>query len=142
MSKGAQLWPGERMQRFFRKHIRRETELDDEAAERLAEALTRVVNRMLVWDDGAAGDDSTRSGEQETPRFNPFAFSAMVALVKTGRDGLFSRLADIAGVDDLKAFAEAQHLAIDADLEEPDALREAIVAATEKRLAGRHAAAS
>ncbi len=142
MSKGAQLWPGERMRRFFRTHIRRETELDDEAAERLAKALTRVVNRMLVWDDGAAGEDSTRSGEQDKLRFNPFAFSAMVALVKTGRDGLFSRLADIAGVDDLKAFAEAQHLAIDRNLEEPDALRNAIVAATEKRRAGRNAAAS
>ena len=50
MSKGTQLWPGDKMRSFFSAHIRRETSLDDAAAERLAEALTKAVNRMLVWE--------------------------------------------------------------------------------------------
>ena len=48
MSKGKQLWPGDEMATFFRAHIRRETALEGEAAERLAVALTKAVNRMLV----------------------------------------------------------------------------------------------
>lgn len=148
MTQGTQLWPGERMRAFFRAHIRRETSLDDPAAERLATALTSAVNRMLVWDAGPAqpADGQCAEGRPSTPppatQFNPFAFSALVALAKTGRDGLMKRLAEIRSADDLKSFAEAQHLAIDRKLKKPDDLRKAIVAATEQRLADRKAAAS
>ncbi len=48
MSKGKQLWPGDEMLAFFRAHIRRETSIDAETAEKLAAALTKSVNRMLV----------------------------------------------------------------------------------------------
>ena len=49
MSKGIQLWPGDRMRAFFRGHIRRETALDTKSTEKLVEALTKATNRMLVW---------------------------------------------------------------------------------------------
>ncbi len=50
MSKGTQLWPGDRMLGFFRAHIRHATSLDEASAERLAVALNKAVNRMLVWE--------------------------------------------------------------------------------------------
>ena len=50
MTKGVQLWPGNSMRAFYRRHIVRETSLDAAATERLVEALTKATNRMLVWD--------------------------------------------------------------------------------------------
>ena len=181
MSKGAQLWPGDRMRRFFLAHVQRVPGVDGDAAERIADALNSAVNRMWVWDADAEpsiATDRERVAEHlngavaalrvETiapreepaatqqpdatapepaqvapaPAFNPYAFSALAALAKWGRDGLMKRLADISNTDNLIALAEAQHLAIDRNLENIDELRRAIVAATEQRLADRKAAAS
>ncbi|MEQ1717321.1 MAG: hypothetical protein ABL907_15300 [Hyphomicrobium sp.] len=50
MTKGLQLWPGDRMREFYRRTIARETALDADGALKLADALTKATNRMLVWD--------------------------------------------------------------------------------------------
>lgn len=50
MSKGVQLWPGDRIRAFYRRHLAAETSLDARAVERLVEALTKATNRMLVWE--------------------------------------------------------------------------------------------
>lgn len=50
MTKGVQLWPGDTMRAFYRRHILRETTLEASAVERLVEALTASTNRMLVWE--------------------------------------------------------------------------------------------
>lgn len=168
MSNSAQLWPGDRMRAFFRAHIRRETSLSDADAEQLSEALTRAVNRMMVWDASIADvkQPSDRAKPKAAPglvehvttpatstpksskstkaeaNFDPYAFSAMVTLVKFGREALIKRLADISSAEHLKALADAQHLAVDAKLKKVDDLRKAIVLATEQRLADRKAAAS
>lgn len=148
MTQGAQIWPGDRMRAFFRAHIRRETTLDDASAERLSDALTRAINRMLVWDvpplsaHDASHSSSKVSAEAVNPAFDPYAFSVLAALMKTGREGLTKKLADIGSVEHLKALAEAQHLAIDPKIKKLDDLRKAIIAATEQRLADRKAAAS
>lgn len=154
------------MRAFFRAHIARQTSLDPAAAERLSDALTKAINRMLVWDMPAAPEQAPPqpSASQTAPpgkgrikpaavadapsaapavtAFDPYAFSAMVVLAKTGKDGLLKRLADIKSVENLQAFAEAQHLGIAPNLKKADELRRAIVAATEQRLADRKAAAS
>jgi hypothetical protein len=158
MSNGKQLWPGDTMRAFFRAHIQRETGLDPAAAEKLSDALTKAVNRMLVWDlpaeapvsvSAAVGKGKPKPQAVESaaapadpPAFDPYAFSAMVVLAKTGKDGLLKRLAEIKNVADLKALAEAQHLAVNGNLKKPEELRKAIIAATEQRLADRKAAAS
>lgn len=49
MTKGVQLWPGDSMRAFYRRHIVRETALDAASTEQLVEALTKATNRMLVW---------------------------------------------------------------------------------------------
>lgn len=159
MSNGKQLWPGDQMRAFFRAHVQRETNLDAAAAEKLSQALTKAVNRMLVWDiptvqaapppaavKGKAKPQSAGNAPTPAPAaapaFDPYAFSAMVVLAKTGKDGLQKRLADIKSAADLRALADAQHLAVNTALKKPDELRKAIVAATEQRLADRKAAAS
>lgn len=144
------------MKAFFRAHIRRETALDDKAAEKLVEALSKAVNYMRVWkmpeEPPAASAPAAvqpemgkqkpaREAKSETP-FDPYAFSAMVVLTKTGRDGLAKKLTEIKGADNLRKFAEAQHLGIDRKLTKIDDLRKAIVRAAEQRLADRRAAAS
>jgi hypothetical protein len=150
MSKGTQLWPGDKMRSFFRAHIRRETSLDDAAAERLAEALTKAVNRMLVWEtpddvqrtEKAEPAPKTAARHARAENFNPYLFSAIVVLAKQGRDGLIKRLQEIKSAEHLRAFAEAQHVPVDAKLKRLDDIRKAIVAAAEQRLADRKAAAS
>ena len=185
MTKGTQLWPGDRMRAFFLAHIQRETALDGQAAEKLADVFLKAVNRMLVWEmpepvapqkaspskgkagavAGKAGDGKTSeakntdgkapsskfdaakgkpasAGNGSESKFDPYAFSAMVVLAKTGKDGLMKRLLEIRSAENLKAFAEAQHLGIDRTLSKADELRKAIAAATEQRLADRRAAAS
>jgi len=154
MSKGTQLWPGPKMRDFFRAHIERETDLDDASVERLTEAFEKSVNRMLVWETPerrkAEASDDRRTEQNNpdaspviaTPPFNPYAFSAMVVLAKTGRDGLMKRLDAIENAENLRLLADAQHLAIGDALTSIEALRGAIVAAAEQRLADRKAAAS
>jgi hypothetical protein len=154
MSKGRQLWPGDEMLAFFRAHIRRETAFEGEAAERLAAALTKSVNRMLVWEmPEEPSFEKRQPAKSEAPveaqdrhdraeNFNPYLFSALVALSKHGREGLMTRLQDIKSAENLRAFAEAQHVPVDASVKRTDEIRKAIVAAVERRLADRKAAAS
>ncbi len=73
MSKGVQLWPGDRMRAFYRRHLAAETSLDARALERLVEVLTKATNRMLVWEmppepAGAAQEASAnlKTGKAET----------------------------------------------------------------------------
>lgn len=154
MSKGKQLWPGNEMHAYFRAHIRRETSLDGDAADRLAAALTKSVNRMLVWEVPAGGADAPAASRKEehpipvrerhdrAENFNPYLFSALVALAKHGREGLMARLKDIKSAEHLRAFADAQHVPVDPALERSEDIRKAIVAGVERRLADRKAAAS
>lgn len=164
MTKAAQLWDIDKKRAFFRAYIQRETNLDGQAAEKLAEALTKAVNMMRVWEmpeyvaapEPAAvtakskGKSSTVETATTPPgqvqaqpaKFDPYAFSAMVVLAKTGKDGLMKRLSEIKSVEHLKALADAQHLAVSPSLKKLDDLRKAIISATEQRLADRKAAAS
>lgn len=168
MTKGVQLWPGDSMRAFYRRHISRETSLDTAAAERLVEALTKATNRMLVWEMPAEArpapapvaapaktDKKTpekgrqpKAAKAEPPAlepekpFDPYAFSAMVVLAKQGKDALAKRFAEISSVENLKKLADAQHLGFDRTLTKIDDVRKALLAATEQRLADRRAAAS
>jgi hypothetical protein len=78
----------------------------------------------------------------EANAFNPYLFSAIVILAKFGRDGLLKRLQEIKSAENLRIFAEAQHVAIAPKLKRPEDIRKAIVVAAEQRLADRKAAAS
>lgn len=177
MTKGVQLWPGDSMRAFYRRHIARETALDKASADQLVEALTKATNRMLVWEmpdepkpaapapaaapaaktpakggaeKGKTADGKAPSKPQTVPApvtepdkpFDPYAFSAMVILAKHGKDALAKRLAEIKSIENLKKFADAQHLGLDRSLTKIEDVRKALLAAAEQRLADRRAAAS
>lgn len=156
MARGLQIWPGEKMTAFFRTIIKRETVLDDAASSKLAEALSRPINRMLVHDitvaespvvEPAVGKPVTApppkpNSPASAEIFDPYAFSAMVVLSKAGRGGLAKRLAEIKKSEHLHALADAQHLGVERSLKKADDIRQAIISATERRLANRKAAAS
>lgn len=74
--------------------------------------------------------------------FDPFSFSALAVLTKSGRTTLEAKIAEIHKVEHLIALATAQHLSIDRSLADIDQLRIAIIVATEARLKERRAAAS
>lgn len=155
MSKGRQLWPGDEMAAFFRAHIQRETTLRGEAADRLAAALTKAVNRILVLEmppeplvseaspvvEAAPVTEQAPAAEAPKPatagkrerhdraeNFNPYRFSAMVTLAKHGREGLMKSLQEIKSAENLRAFAEAQHVPVAPSLKRTDDIRKAIIA--------------
>jgi hypothetical protein len=158
MNKATQLWDIDKKRAFFRAFIQREKNLDSVSAEKLADALAKAVNMMRVWEmpepeaapapvatvkaKGKAAATDAATAAATVPPFDPYAFSAIVVLAKTGKDGLMKRLVEIKSAEHLKAFAEAQHLAVSPSVKKLDDLRRAIVTATQQRLADRKAAAS
>lgn len=141
------------MRRFFLAVLARETSLDEAERVRLADALARPIGRLLVYHDPAdmpalqvpaanlaAGAEPP--SPTPTPAFDPFAFSVIATLKRSGRAALLDRLAGIDDPEHLLRLASAQHLAIAPADDTPDALRAAIVAGAEARLADRRAAAS
>ena len=165
MSRASQISDRDRIEAYFRREFRA-AGLAADAADTLAARAARRIKRMVVWDDAgsepvtsrprhdpaaqptslaAAEDEPGPAAATTTPPatpFDPYAFSAVVVLTKSGRDGLLKRLAAIDRPDHLRALAEAQRLAVDPALASPADLRAAIVAAAERRIANRRAAAS
>ena len=161
MSRASQISDRKRIEALFREMFGGETGLSDSAAEMLAQRCASRIKRIVVWEDGHAverSDASRTSADAEpvandvpaTPpeppatmaAFDPYAFSAVVVLTKSGKDGLLKRLAAIDRPEHLKKLAEAQHLAVDASLSSAAEIRDAIVKAAEQRIANRRAAAS
>ncbi len=89
-----------------------------------------------------APDAATAPEPASALAFDPYAFSVVVVLTKSGKDGLMKRLAAIERPEHLRKLADAQHLAVDGALSSTAELRSAIVKAAEQRIANRRAAAS
>jgi hypothetical protein len=118
--------------------------------------VTEVRVRREVWEDisramppaaTSARPAETPPPSQEThatpaPAFDPFAFSAVAVMARKGAAGLLAELGRISDPSNLRQLAEAQHLVIAETSGDPEALRQAIVRATEQRIAERRAAAS
>jgi hypothetical protein len=76
------------------------------------------------------------------PAFDPFAFSAVAVLTRKGKAALAAELDNLVSVEHLHQIAVAQHLAVDTALKDLAAVRAALIAGTERRIAERKAAAS
>ena len=145
--------------KFLRALISTEPAVDAATAARLGDTLCAAIADVRVrreaWeakrDEPPRVEGKGKTVARQTPTsapaatasaFDPFAFSALAVLTKKGAEELARQLATIASPADLQALAIAQHLTIDASQTDAAALRAAIVAATEHRLAERRAAAS
>jgi len=76
------------------------------------------------------------------PPFDPFSPNIVVVVRKAGRDAALAALGAIDSLDNLRLLAREQRLTVGADLSSTAELRSAIVAAAERRIANRMAAAS
>ena len=134
--------------------------LNPDERERLAERLQRELSRVWVRleaigdDQPAAGDGGQDAREQAGPvdgsevilaagdSFDPFTPNVIVVLRTAGREKLLAELRDIAACENLRRLAREQQLGVEADVTGAEALRQAIIAAAERRIANRRAAAS
>lgn len=77
-----------------------------------------------------------------TAPFDPFSPNIIVVLRKSGRDAVLAALDAIDSADNLRLLAREQRLNVSAELTSAMELRQAIVAAAERRVANRMAAAT
>lgn len=106
-------------------------------AQDLAAGHERALEEMAPWPE-----EQTAAAAPPSPPFDPYAFSVAALLKREGPEGLRARLSAISAAADLLALAEAQHLSLPDGLTAADAIRDAMIASAEARLAGRRAAAS
>jgi hypothetical protein len=81
------------------------------------------------------------SAPAAAPVFDPYAFSVVAVLARKGAAAVASELERIVDPAHLHALANAQHLGVDPGLTDPEALRAAMLAGAQRRLADRKAAA-
>ena len=156
--------------KFLRALIAQEPEISKAAGARLGAAMAAAIADIRVrreaWEAARDAVDASsesaaianaqpfaapamthalppaKPAEIPTAAFDPFVFSALALLTKNGATALSAKLSEISAGEHLHALAKAQHLSVDAAISDVGVLRTAILAATEKRLAERRAAAS
>ena len=165
MAKGSKpLW-GSSKDAYFRRMLRAEAAVDAETFERLmgrvqaevvqvrlreaaeAEAespATEIVAEPELASEVAStsvedGDGSETSGEGAP--FDPYSPNVVVVIRTAGRDEALAALGGIERVDHLRVLAREQQLSIESELLTAAEIRAAIVAAAERRIANRKAAA-
>jgi hypothetical protein len=82
------------------------------------------------------------TSEKPAPAFDPFSPNVVVVLRTSGRDAALAALATIESPENLRRLAREQRLNFGGDFSSAADLRAAIVAAAERRIANRLAAAS
>lgn len=152
--------------KLIRALIAAEPAIDPEAGARLGECMCDVIKDVRVVRDVWERTRSALAPARNEPSrpvpdvvaptappaavvaqptgtaFDPFTFSAVAILTKKGAAELATKLASIASAEHLQALAKAQHLGVATGISDVVALRTAIIAAAEARLAERRAAAS
>jgi len=115
----------------------------DIVAQRLASEVTRVWVKVEALADETSPEDGADAAEAAPgDEFDPFNPNVVVVLRRGGRDKVLSELAAIAAPDRLRILAREQQLTIPAELADAQDIRVAIVAAAERRVANRRAAAN
>jgi hypothetical protein len=110
--------------------------------------IPEIRVRLEVWKEtlrdapGAKDVPQSAASSVAPSAFDPFGFSAVALLTRQGRAALETKLAGITDGVDLRALADAQHLAVDQAVTDAVQLRAAIVSGAERRIAERIAAAS
>ena len=91
---------------------------------------------------GAEPEPLAPPADRAAPPFDPYSPNVIVVLRKAGREAALRALTAIDSPDDLRLLAREQRLGVSAELSSAAELRAAIVAAAERRVANRLAAAS
>ena len=144
---------------YFRRVLKAQGSLSEEARERLVRSLRRDIAQLRLRREPLAEaappsrpPASERCRPQATPNapaavpsanasFDPFSPNIVVLLRTQGRAAVLAALAGIDSEDELRLLAREQRLSLAPDLTSPQELRAAIVNAAERRIANRVAAA-
>ncbi|MGE0769761.1 MAG: hypothetical protein AB7L90_25260 [Hyphomicrobiaceae bacterium] len=113
----------------------------EDALANRAEATSAQSDSPATDADGAASAPA-EPAEAPTEPFDPYSPNVIVVFRTRGRDAALAELHSIEDVECLRLLAREQQLGIASDLADPAAIRNAIVAAAERRVANRRAAAS
>lgn len=105
-----------------------------------------IAEAAVVEAPAAAPPVSTPAPQEKAPAapaapFDPFAVNVVVLLRTQGKAAAIAALEAISDADNLKLLASEQQLGVSTELSSPEDLSAAIVAAAERRIANRRAAA-
>jgi hypothetical protein len=164
MAKGTRALTGAAKDAYLKRTLRAEPELAEPVRERLTERLRGEIASVTLkaapaTDVAEAGPDKERPAASHVPApaapaapapsladapsiFDPYHPNVIVVIRTRGREAVLAELAGIDDVDHLRLLAREQQLGIGGDLTSAVDIRMAIVAAAERRIANRRAAAS
>lgn len=114
-------------------------------AQSVSDKVARVASALSQSRHASAQHDTSDVPVQEAKPFDPYAFGLVPTFQRQGADGLLRMLATVDNVGDLRKLARAQQIVLPLELRsgeaEADDVRRGILAAVEKRIADRRAAA-
>ena len=148
MAKKTKALSGASQDAYFRRVLKAHPTLPAEERDRLVSRLRQDIAQLRLRTHARrdAGMQSpaiaTPAPTAASPGFDPFSPNIVVVLRKSGRDAALVALGGIDSTDDLRLLAREQRLSVPPDVSSAEELRAAIVAAAERRIANRLAAAS
>jgi hypothetical protein len=148
MAKKTKALSGASQDAYFRRVLKAHPNLPAEDRDLLVGRLRQEIAQLRLRTHARAGTEAPRppdlapSPPPAASPFDPFSPNVIVVVRKSGRDAALSALGAIENLDHLRLLAREQRLAVPAELSSALELRSAIVAAAERRIANRMAAAS
>ena len=146
MGKKTKALSGASQDAYFRGLLKAHPNLPAEDRDRLVSRFRQEIAQLRLRTDARTDVEAIQAaGPPVVPAarpFDPFSPNVIVVVRKSGRDAALAALGSIDSVDHLRLLAREQRLAVPADLSSAVELRTAIVAAAERRITNRIAAAS
>lgn len=145
MGKKTKALSGASQDAYFRRILKTQLELNVEDRDRLVNKLREDIAQLRLRKHGSADPKPLPSMPSSTalaPRFDPFSPNVVVVVRTSGRDAALAALGRIDNAEHLHLLAREQRLTVSSDSSSVEDLRAAIVAAAERRIANRVAAAS
>jgi hypothetical protein len=148
MTKKTKALSGASQDAYFRRVFKANPNLPHEDRERLVGRLRQDIAQVRLRRHARANIEATpRQASLPAPAaatssFDPYSPNVIVVVRKSGREAALAALVGIDSADHLRLLAREQRLAVPADVRSAQELRAAIVAAAERRIANRMAAAS
>jgi hypothetical protein len=148
MGKKTKALSGASQDAYFRRVLKAHPNLTAEERDRLVQRLRQEIAQLRLRTHARIDAEAPPLPTVAPPPppvaapFDPFSPNVIVVVRKSGRDAALAALGPIDSVDHLRLLAREQRLAVPADPSSAGELRAAIVAAAERRIANRVAAAS
>jgi len=147
MAKKTKALSGASQDAYFRRVLKANPHLPADDRERLVGRLRQDIAQLRLRTQARTNSEAPPPAvclptpAAGTSAFDPFSPNVIVVIRKSGRDAALFALAGIDSAEQLRLLAREQRLAVPANVSSAQELRAAIVAAAERRIANRMAAA-